>query len=193
VVLKKSRLLIPVIFISVLALFVVGACSKKSPMEPDPGAESMEVTTPPVEQPAVEPYEPPPPPPEPVVVEEVKEPVVMVEEVVEEIEVGDVFFDFDVYALSPEARKILANNAEILREASMVKIVVEGHCDERGTREYNLALGERRANSVKKYLVSLGISGSRIQTISYGEDRPFAMGSNEGAWSQNRRAHFVIK
>jgi len=190
VILKKSRFLIPVVFVSILTLFVVGACSKKAPMEPEAGAESMTITTPPVEQPAVKPYEPPQ---EVVVVEEVKEPVVMAEEVVEEIEVGDIFFAFDVYALSPEARKILANNAEILRGASGVKILVEGHCDERGTREYNLALGERRANSVKKYLVSLGISGSRIQTVSYGEDRPFKMGSNESAWKQNRRAHFVVR
>lgn len=105
----------------------------------------------------------------------------------------DVFFAFDKSDLTAESRETLANNAKLLKAASGVKIAVEGHCDERGTNEYNLGLGERRANAVKDYLVSLGISAARIKTISYGEERPFAMGHNEDAWQQNRRAHFGLQ
>ena len=102
--------------------------------------------------------------------------------------VGDrVFFDFDKYNLAPEARTTLAKQAVWLKRYSSVTVRVEGHADERGTREYNLALGERRANSVKDYLITLGISASRITTISYGKERPVALGSNEQAWTQNRR------
>jgi peptidoglycan-associated lipoprotein len=108
-------------------------------------------------------------------------------------DLGDVFFAFDKSDLTAESRDTLANDAKLLKAASGVKIVVEGHCDERGTNEYNLGLGERRANAVKNYLVSLGISASRIKTISYGEEKPFAMGHNEDAWKQNRRAHFSLQ
>jgi len=104
----------------------------------------------------------------------------------------DVFFDTDRFDLSPEARGVLAKNAAWLQQYPTVMILLEGHCDERNTREYNLALGERRANSVRDYLMSLGISGSRVRTISYGEEKPFAIGSGEEAWRLNRRTHFVI-
>ncbi|HSN54009.1 MAG TPA: peptidoglycan-associated lipoprotein Pal [Candidatus Sulfomarinibacteraceae bacterium] len=104
----------------------------------------------------------------------------------------DVFFATDRYDLSPEARAALATNSNWLLEFPSVEILVEGHCDERNTREYNLALGERRANAVREYLISLGIGPERIRTISYGEERPFALGSTEEAWRLNRRAHFVI-
>lgn len=105
------------------------------------------------------------------------------------VDVGDtVHFDFDKYNLKPEASKILDGQAAWLKKHPGTKIIVEGHCDERGTREYNLALGERRANSVKSYLVALGVSSSRITVISYGKERPIALGSNEKAWAQNRRA-----
>jgi peptidoglycan-associated lipoprotein len=103
--------------------------------------------------------------------------------------VGDrIFFDYDRNSLKPISKRILQRQAVWLKKYSSVKITVEGHADERGTREYNLALGERRANSAKDYLVALGISASRIRVISYGEERPEAVGSNKGAWSQNRRA-----
>jgi len=102
--------------------------------------------------------------------------------------VGDrAFFGFDKYNLAPEARATLAKQAAWLKRYSSITVRVEGHADERGTREYNLALGERRANSIKDYLVTLGISASRITTISYGKERPVALGSNEQAWGQNRR------
>ncbi len=104
----------------------------------------------------------------------------------------DVFFDTDKSDLTPETRDLLAANAEWLRQHPTVRVLVEGHCDERHTAEYNLALGWRRANAVKSYLVSLGVGGGRLDTISYGEERPFALGRDESAWRLNRRAHFVI-
>lgn len=104
------------------------------------------------------------------------------------VNVGDrVFFGYDRYDLSAEARDVLEAQAQWLQQYPALGVTVEGHCDERGTREYNLALGERRANSVKNYLVALGVSPSRVTTISYGKERPAAPGSNEQAWSQNRR------
>jgi peptidoglycan-associated lipoprotein len=104
----------------------------------------------------------------------------------------DIYFDFDKYDLKPEARAILVEKAEFLKKYPTVRILIEGHCDERGTNEYNLALGERRANSVKQYLIHLGISPDRLSTISYGEERPVDPRHNEEAWAKNRRAHLVI-
>ncbi len=104
----------------------------------------------------------------------------------------DIHFDFDRYSIGLEEAQILKENSALLKKYPGMKFQIEGHCDERGTGEYNLALGERRANSVKKYLSSLGISPSSISTISYGEERPFDQGHNEEAWTKNRRAHFVI-
>lgn len=103
-----------------------------------------------------------------------------------------IHFDFDKYDIRPGDVEILNGNSALLKKFPNVKIQIEGHCDERGTNEYNLALGERRANSTKKYLVSLGIAADRISTISYGEEKPMDPGHNEEAWTKNRRAHFVI-
>lgn len=100
------------------------------------------------------------------------------------------FFDFDAYTLTPKAREVLARNAEWLRQNPAARLTVEGHCDERGSDEYNLALGQRRADAAKSYLVSLGIAAERLTSISYGEERPAVAGSDESAWSQNRRAEF---
>lgn len=104
----------------------------------------------------------------------------------------DVFFDTDKADLREDARQILAANATWLQQHPTVKILIEGHCDERNTNEYNLALGWRRANTVKNYLVSLGVSADRMTTISYGEEKPFALCHDESCWWQNRRAHFVV-
>jgi len=104
----------------------------------------------------------------------------------------DIHFDFDKYDIRPGDADILKDNAALLMQYPKVKIQAEGHCDERGTNEYNLALGERRANSTKKYLISLGVSSDRISTISYGEEKPLDPSSNEEAWAKNRRGHFVI-
>ena len=107
--------------------------------------------------------------------------------------VGDrVFFEFDKFDLQPLARGTLERQAAWLKQYPAARVVVEGHCDERGTREYNLALGERRANAAKNYLVALGIAATRITTISYGKERPAAVGSNDTAWGLNRRAVTVV-
>jgi len=103
--------------------------------------------------------------------------------------VGDVYFAFDQYDLDDESMGILSRNARIMKEAK-VTILISGHCDERGTIEYNLALGEKRARAVKDYLVSLGVPAGQLRITSFGESKPFAMGSNEDAWAMNRRAHF---
>jgi len=109
------------------------------------------------------------------------------------VQVGDrVFFDYDASDIKPDARDTIEKLAVWLNGNPAVTMTVEGHCDERGTREYNLALGERRANSVRNYLVALGISPNRVTTISYGKEQPAVLGSNEYAWSQNRRGAFSI-
>jgi peptidoglycan-associated lipoprotein len=105
----------------------------------------------------------------------------------------DCFFEYDKHALQPEARETLARNGAYLRANPEVKVLIEGHCDERGTTEYNLALGDRRARAAKEFLVNYGIEAGRIETISYGEERPFAPGHDDAAWSQNRRAHFAAR
>ncbi len=104
----------------------------------------------------------------------------------------DIHFNFDKYDIRPEDAVILKENAALLKKFPNVKVQIEGHCDERGTVEYNLALGERRANRTKDYLVSLGISTARISTISYGKEKPLDPGHNEEAWAKNRRAHTII-
>ena len=109
------------------------------------------------------------------------------------INVGDrVFFGFDSYDLNSDAQQRLQDQAAWLKQYSDVSITVEGHCDERGTREYNIALGERRAQAMKNYLIGLGVSAGRISTISYGKERPAVLGSNDAAWDQNRRAVTVV-
>jgi len=109
------------------------------------------------------------------------------------VNVGDrVFFNYDSSDLDSDAQELLQDQVAWLKQYSDVSVIVEGHCDERGTREYNLALGEKRAQSVKNYLISLGISSDRISTISYGKERPAVVGSNDGAWAQNRRSVTLV-
>jgi peptidoglycan-associated lipoprotein len=103
-----------------------------------------------------------------------------------------VYFDFDKYNLRPDARTALDHDAEMLKEFPDAMIMLEGHCDERGTVEYNLSLGEKRAKAAKDYLVGLGISPDRLSIISYGKERPADPGHNEAAWAKNRRVEFRI-
>jgi len=105
---------------------------------------------------------------------------------------GDVYFAFDLASLDEAARERLAKNAEFLRQRPEFVVTLEGHCDERGTNDYNLALGERRAQSARDYLVALGVDGSRLRTVSYGEERPACSTSDEGCWQRNRRVHFLL-
>lgn len=104
----------------------------------------------------------------------------------------DVYFDFDRYDLSTDARTILRANADWLKNNQTARVEIEGHCDERGTSEYNLALGAKRAQAVREYLVTLGVAGNRLSTISYGEEIPVCKEATESCWRQNRRARFVI-
>ncbi|HUL15028.1 MAG TPA: peptidoglycan-associated lipoprotein Pal [Terriglobales bacterium] len=125
---------------------------------------------------------PPPPPPPPA------------EKTWQELftqEVQDAYFDYDKADIRPDAREALGKTADFLRKYPEAKVTIEGHCDERGSTEYNLALGDRRAHAVKEYLVSLGISADRMNTISYGKEKPFCDEHNEACWQQNRRGHFI--
>ena len=184
---------IPIVALVLVMILSIGACKSSGP----------KVEAPPPEQASsAEVIEPDADVTEEVVSEPVTETIVS-EEVTEELPedlaelnargyLGDVFFDTDRFDLTPAARDALTANSAWLQEYPSVSILIEGHCDERNTREYNLALGERRASAVRDYLVFLGIAPQRIQIISYGEERPFAIGSGENAWRLNRRAHFVI-
>ncbi len=187
----KKGIIVTLAVVLLFSLSLVN-CAKK-PAEPGP-VDQMTQTGAPAASEKVEGYTPP--------AEEVsppEEPKAMVPEPAREADAFnvsdllDVFFDFDRSDLTSEGREKLASNARLLKAASGVKIVIEGLCDERGTTEYNLGLGERRAYAVKNYLVSLGVSDSRIKTISYGEEKPFALGHNEAAWKLNRRAHFGLQ
>jgi peptidoglycan-associated lipoprotein len=110
-----------------------------------------------------------------------------------QVNIGDrVFFDYDSYEIRPDSQDTLQQQAAWLQQYGQYAVTIEGHCDERGTREYNLALGERRANAVRNYLVALGVDGSRLQTISYGKERPYVEGHDEVAWAQNRRGVTVL-
>lgn len=151
------------------ALIALSACSKKAPEELPP---------PPVE--TSSPTPPPPPPSGPAKGSQ--------EDFLANVSSDRVFFDTDKYNIDEMDQETLRSQAQWLMQNPTVRVTVEGHCDERGTRDYNLALGERRANAAKNYLASLGIDPSRITTISYGKERPVAMGSDESAWAQNRRA-----
>ncbi len=109
------------------------------------------------------------------------------------VNVGDrVFFGYDQANLTAEGRSILERQSEWLKQHSNLRVTLEGHTDERGTREYNLALGEKRANSARKYLMALGVDGSRIETLSYGKERPAALGANASAWAENRRSVTIV-
>jgi peptidoglycan-associated lipoprotein len=145
-------------------------------------------------KPAVEPEIAQVPEQKPVAPEPVKEPEVVSQPKVEKevITLEMIHFEFDKYRLLPEAKTTLEKNAEILKSHPDVKILIEGHCDERGTVEYNLALGEKRALSAKNYLVDLGITPDRLSTISYGKEKPLDSRSSEEAWAKNRRDEFRI-
>ena len=109
------------------------------------------------------------------------------------VNVGDrVFFGYDSSDLDSDALELLQDQVAWLKQNSDVSVTIEGHCDERGTREYNLALGEKRAQAVKNYLIGLGINPDRVSTISYGKERPAVVGSNDGAWAQNRRSVTLV-
>ena len=158
-----------------LALFALGCGGGQSA---DEGIAPVDETPPPISEPVVE----EPGIDEGVDSQDMGDPVL-----------NDIFFAFDKHNLTSESKQLLEANADQLNASGDTYIIVEGHCDERGTKSYNLALGEKRANAARDYLVSLGVSSARITVISYGKERPFNTGHNDAAWAKNRRAHFVIK
>jgi peptidoglycan-associated lipoprotein len=170
---------------------MVAACGKKPVPIPKPAPAptgSSAVPKPPAPPTPVE--EPVPVPPEPIPEDTIGSK--SLDDLNRDSPLKPVFFDLDSSELSTEAQRVLQANAGVLKQYGTWQITVEGHCDERGTAEYNLALGERRANVARDYLVSLGIPAARVRTVSYGKEFPFDPGHNEAAWSNNRRAHFVI-
>jgi peptidoglycan-associated lipoprotein len=175
-----------------LVTMAAAACAKKQPPiarpipPPPPGPTT--VTPPP---------EPPPPAPEPTTVppEPIAEDSIAagsIDDINRNSPLRPVFFGLDSAEVDAEGQRLLQANAEVLRRYAKWQISVEGHCDERGTAEYNLALGERRAVAARNYLVSLGISADRVKTVSYGKEFPFDPGHDEQAWAKNRRSHFVV-
>ncbi|HXD20281.1 MAG TPA: peptidoglycan-associated lipoprotein Pal [Vicinamibacterales bacterium] len=183
-----------VTIVLVLVLAFVGACAKKKP------APVASTAPPPAATAPVTPSTPPPPPPAERVEESIPVPSIS-EDAISNRSLEDLnrdspfkpaFFGLDSSDLDDAGRAVVAANADIMKKYPTWVVTVEGHCDERGTAEYNLALGERRAVVVKTYLVSLGVSPDRLRTVSYGKEFPFDAGHAETAWSKNRRAHFVI-
>ena len=175
-------------WIVAVAVSLSVGCGPKTPppVEPPPA--------PVVEAPPAEPVKPPPAPPtreDPKDIQDL-EIAEINETIMRDGLMVDVYFDYDKYELRPDARQNLQKNASFMRENPRLVFALEGHCDERGTNEYNLALGERRANSSRDYLTSLGVGGRSMRTVSYGEERPNCTEHHEGCWRQNRRTHFVV-
>jgi peptidoglycan-associated lipoprotein len=185
---------IPLLVVAALLVsFTAAACKKSTqpvakPMPPPNLGASTATTAPP-------PPEPPVPVEEPVAVPSMPEDAVAsrsLDELNRDSPLKPVFYELDSADLSQPAQQTLQENANVLKKYGTWQITIEGHCDERGTAEYNLALGERRAITARDYLVSLGIPAARVKTVSYGKEFPFDPGHNDAAWSKNRRAHFVI-
>jgi peptidoglycan-associated lipoprotein len=179
--------------VALAAAIGVSGCGKKKPAPPP-------TAPPPVaEAPRTTPQAPPPPPPAPAPREETRTPTEdeifarkSIDDLNREGVLADTFFALDSSQIQDEARGTLQKNADWMKRWTSTKILVEGHADSRGTAEYNLALGERRATSVRDYLVNLGIPAARIQIVSKGKEAPFCSDENENCWQQNRRGHFVI-
>jgi peptidoglycan-associated lipoprotein len=172
-------------------LVTAAACHKSTKVTPLP--PTAEAVPPPVTRPAPpRAPEPTPIPPEPPPAREEAVSSSSLDDLNRNSPLRPAFFSLDSSEIEPSAKSVLDGNAALLRQNSTWIITIEGHCDERGTAEYNLALGERRAGAALAYLVSLGIPANRLKTVSYGKEFPFDAGHDDGAWSKNRRAHFVI-
>ena len=178
--------------ILLLAVFVA-ACAKKIPPPPPPPPDPppAPAAPPPPPPPAPAPKPPPPAPPAPLTEDELFARKTL-DQLNAEMPLGDVLFDYDAATIRDDQRGILQKNADYLRRWLTTRVSVEGHADSRGTNEYNLALGQRRANAVRDYLVSLGVSGDRMVTVSKGEEAPQCTEETEGCWARNRRGHFVF-
>ena len=174
---------------SLILCLGVAACGKKAPeITPPPPPMPAAPATPPA------PPAPPAPPPAAPAPRTLTEDEIFAQASTADVqkEFRDVYFDLDNAVIKDEGRTALTSNANYLKRRTSVRVTIEGHCDERGTAEYNLGLGERRANAVKAYLVELGVPGDRIVIVSKGKEAPFCTESNEACWQQNRRGHFVV-
>ena len=185
----------PVLLAACLAVALIGAsCAKKQPpiARPVPPADAGQMGA---TAPAPPPAPPPPatePAPAPPLTADTDLGSRSLDDLNRESPLKPAFFGYDSFEVGPDAQVVLKANAELLQRYASWVVTVEGHCDERGTAEYNLALGERRALAARNYLVSLGISADRLRTVSYGKEFPFDPGTSEEAYARNRRAHFVI-
>ena len=181
--------------VALLVAVVTAACGKKAqpvpvPIPPPPAVSNTPAPAPPLTQPPQRVAEDLPVPPQPVADDAIgNKPL---DDLNRDSPLKPVFFILDSADLDDSAKGAASANADVLRRYNSWIVTIEGHCDERGTAEYNLALGERRAVAVKTYLVSLGISPDRLRTVSYGKEFPFDPGHTEDSWSKNRRAQFVI-
>ena len=173
-----------------IAAIATAGCGKKPVATPAPAP-------PPAEAPPTRPAPPPPPPappPAPAPATPTEDEIyakTSLEDIAKQY-LTDVFFEYDSIELNDPARGGLQKNTEFMKRRGTVRITIEGHADSRGTNEYNLALGERRAGAVRDYLVSLGVAGDRISIVSKGEEQPFCNEETEGCWQQNRRGHFIV-
>jgi peptidoglycan-associated lipoprotein len=181
--------------VTVLMLaLVASACGGKKPpiarpTSPPPGGSTTGTRPPAPPEPVVEPT---PVPPEPSISGADTMSDRSLDDINKQSPLQPVFFELDSAEISAEGQKTLSGNAEVLKKYSTWVVSIEGHCDERGTAEYNLALGERRALAARTYLVSLGIAPERLRTVSYGKEFPFDPNHSEEAWAKNRRSHFVV-
>jgi peptidoglycan-associated lipoprotein len=178
--------------ILLIAVFIV-ACAKKIPPPPPPPPPDPPAAPapPPPPPPPPAPKPAPPAPPAPLTEDELFARKTL-DQLNAEMPLGDVSFDYDMAVIRDDQRGILQKNADFLRRWLTTRVAVEGHADSRGTNEYNLALGQRRANAVREYLVSLGVSGDRMVTVSKGEEAPQCTDETEACWARNRRGHFVF-
>lgn len=177
-----------------IAMFVlVTATAGCKPKPPEAPPEVIDVETTEVDEPAEDVVEQPTPTVDDTEEEALPEDLVDLNQVIRDRGlIGDVYFALDKFDLRADAREQLAQNAQFMRQHPELLFTIEGHCDERGTNEYNLALGQRRASAAKDYLISLSVDGPALRTISYGEERPVCTASDEACWQRNRRAHFVV-
>ncbi len=164
---------------------IVGACGKPKPPAPPPPPPPVAPATPP-------PAPPPTTQPPPQVDEYARIKAMSADEIDRMGLLAEIHFDYDKSDLREGDRSILNKNAEVLKKFDFIRVTVEGHCDERGSVEYNLALGERRAKAAYDYLISLGVAADRLKTVSYGKEVPLCSESNEGCWSRNRRDKFTV-